>query len=134
MLENFSCIFSNYSTVADNYLEHKQIIASENQSVRWTTPLGLPVVQPYKELGRQLVSYKMWIEFRKLAESYAPLKNSMLHQQLQTYNYIGASLRCLLNYLQVKTSLQMLALQRETDKVLLWTFSLCFFFFIYLSP
>lgn len=49
-----------------------KIIASENQPVRWTTPLGLPVVQPYRKLGRHLI----------------------------------------------KTSLQVLTLQRETDKVL----------------
>ncbi|PNY05817.1 DNA-directed RNA polymerase chloroplastic/mitochondrial-like, partial [Trifolium pratense] len=47
-----------------------KVIASENQPVRWTTPLGLPVVQPYRKLGRHIV----------------------------------------------KTSLQMLTLQRETDK------------------
>ena len=34
----------------------EQIIASENQPVWWTTPLGLPVVQPYRKLGRHLVS------------------------------------------------------------------------------
>ncbi|XP_026422695.1 DNA-directed RNA polymerase 1B, mitochondrial-like isoform X1 [Papaver somniferum] len=28
------------------------VIASENHAVRWTTPLGLPVVQPYRKLGR----------------------------------------------------------------------------------
>ncbi|MCL7036588.1 hypothetical protein MKW94_005308 [Papaver nudicaule] len=28
------------------------VIASENHAVRWTTPLGLPVVQPYHKLGR----------------------------------------------------------------------------------
>nr|DAD31567.1 TPA_asm: hypothetical protein HUJ06_010418 [Nelumbo nucifera] len=49
-----------------------KIIASENQPVRWTTPLGLPVVQPYRKLGRHLI----------------------------------------------KTSLQVLTLQRETDKVM----------------
>ncbi|XP_030468884.1 DNA-directed RNA polymerase 2B, chloroplastic/mitochondrial isoform X1 [Syzygium oleosum] len=49
-----------------------KIIASENQPVRWTTPLGLPVVQPYRRVGRHLV----------------------------------------------KTSLQILTLQRETEKVL----------------
>ncbi|KAJ3698257.1 hypothetical protein LUZ61_001962 [Rhynchospora tenuis] len=48
-------------------------IALENQPVRWITPLGLPVVQPYRKLGRQLV----------------------------------------------KTSLQVLTLQHETDKVML---------------
>lgn len=49
-----------------------KIVASENQPVRWTTPLGLPVVQPYRKNGRHLI----------------------------------------------KTSLQVLTLQRETDKVL----------------
>ncbi|KAI9082869.1 hypothetical protein K1719_035199 [Acacia pycnantha] len=49
-----------------------KIIAAENQPVRWTTPLGLPVVQPYRKLGRHVV----------------------------------------------KTSLQILSLQNETDKVL----------------
>ena len=34
----------------------EQIIASENQPVWWTTPLGLPVVQPYRKLGRHIVS------------------------------------------------------------------------------
>ena len=33
-----------------------QIIASENEPVRWTTPLGLPVVQPYRKLGTRSVS------------------------------------------------------------------------------
>ncbi|RVX06292.1 DNA-directed RNA polymerase 1A [Vitis vinifera] len=49
-----------------------QVIASENHPVRWNTPLGLPVVQPYRKLGRHLI----------------------------------------------KTSLQVLSLQRETDKVM----------------
>uniref|UniRef100_A0A2P2MCM3 DNA-directed RNA polymerase n=1 Tax=Rhizophora mucronata TaxID=61149 RepID=A0A2P2MCM3_RHIMU len=49
-----------------------KVIAAENQPVRWTTPLGLPVVQPYRQLGRHLI----------------------------------------------KTSLQVLALQKETDKVM----------------
>ncbi|XP_065879768.1 DNA-directed RNA polymerase 1B, mitochondrial [Euphorbia lathyris] len=52
--------------------ECAKIIASENEPVRWTSPLGLPIVQPYRQLGRHLI----------------------------------------------KTSLQMLALQKETDKVM----------------
>ncbi|XP_034226012.1 DNA-directed RNA polymerase 1, mitochondrial isoform X2 [Prunus dulcis] len=52
--------------------ECAKVIASENQPVRWITPLGLPVVQPYRQLGRHLI----------------------------------------------KTSLQVLTLQRETDKVM----------------
>nr|TKW32324.1 hypothetical protein SEVIR_2G161200v2 [Setaria viridis] len=49
-----------------------KVIACENEPVKWTTPLGLPVVQPYRKLGRHLI----------------------------------------------KTSLQVLTLQRETDKVM----------------
>ncbi|XP_021739363.1 DNA-directed RNA polymerase 2, chloroplastic/mitochondrial-like [Chenopodium quinoa] len=49
-----------------------KIIASENQPVRWTTPLGLPVVQPYCKKGRHLI----------------------------------------------RTSLQMLTLERETEKIM----------------
>ncbi|XVF81816.1 hypothetical protein PTKIN_Ptkin15bG0186400 [Pterospermum kingtungense] len=52
--------------------ECAKIIASENQPVRWTTPLGLPVIQPYRVLGRHLI----------------------------------------------KTSLQVLTLQRETEKIM----------------
>ncbi|XP_010904633.1 DNA-directed RNA polymerase 3B, chloroplastic isoform X1 [Elaeis guineensis] len=32
-----------------------KVIASEDQPVRWTTPLGLPVVQPYKNCERHLI-------------------------------------------------------------------------------
>ncbi|KAM0019810.1 putative DNA-directed RNA polymerase [Helianthus debilis subsp. tardiflorus] len=49
-----------------------KVIAMKNHPVQWTTPLGLPVVQPYRKLGRHLI----------------------------------------------KTSLQVLTLQRETDKVM----------------
>ncbi|CAH1431236.1 unnamed protein product [Lactuca virosa] len=49
-----------------------KVIAVKNNPVQWTTPLGLPVVQPYRKLGRHLI----------------------------------------------KTSLQVLTLQRETDKVM----------------
>ncbi|PIA31839.1 hypothetical protein AQUCO_04800023v1 [Aquilegia coerulea] len=32
-----------------------KVIAAENQAVRWTTPLGLPVVQPYRKSERHLI-------------------------------------------------------------------------------
>ncbi|KAH9295327.1 hypothetical protein KI387_038915, partial [Taxus chinensis] len=32
-----------------------KVIAAENETVRWITPLGLPVVQPYRKPARQLV-------------------------------------------------------------------------------
>ncbi|CAH8348222.1 unnamed protein product [Eruca vesicaria subsp. sativa] len=32
-----------------------KLIASQNKAVCWTTPLGLPVVQPYRQPGRHLV-------------------------------------------------------------------------------
>ncbi|CAI9271133.1 unnamed protein product [Lactuca saligna] len=59
-----------------------KVIALKNNQVQWTTPLGLPVVQPYRKLGRHLRS-----SFSK-------------------------------SNCQIKTSLQVLTLQRETDKVM----------------
>lgn len=38
-----------------------KIIASENEPVQWTTPLGLPVVQPYRNLGRHLVKTSLQV-------------------------------------------------------------------------
>lgn len=38
-------------------LEFEQMITSENQQVRWATPLGLQVVQPYMKTERHLVSF-----------------------------------------------------------------------------
>ncbi|KAI3726194.1 hypothetical protein L1987_65991 [Smallanthus sonchifolius] len=38
-----------------------KLIASENEPVRWTTPLGLPVVQPYRVHGRHLVSTSLQV-------------------------------------------------------------------------
>lgn len=38
-----------------------KLIASENEPVRWTTPLGLPVVQPYRMYGRHLVSTSLQV-------------------------------------------------------------------------
>ncbi|PQM39425.1 DNA-directed RNA polymerase 2 chloroplastic/mitochondrial [Prunus yedoensis var. nudiflora] len=41
--------------------ECAKIIASENQPVRWTTPLGLPVVQPYRKFGRHLIKTSLQV-------------------------------------------------------------------------
>ncbi|GAA0151355.1 DNA-directed RNA polymerase [Lithospermum erythrorhizon] len=41
--------------------ECAKIIASENEPVRWTTPLGLPVVQPYRQIARSLVRTSLQI-------------------------------------------------------------------------
>ncbi|KAF7838116.1 DNA-directed RNA polymerase 3, chloroplastic [Senna tora] len=38
-----------------------KVIASENQPVRWTTPLGLPVVQPYCKSERHLIKTSLQI-------------------------------------------------------------------------
>ena len=35
--------------------ECAKVIASENQPVQWTTPLGLPVIQPYCKSERHLI-------------------------------------------------------------------------------
>lgn len=88
----------------------EQVIASENQPVRWTTPLGLPVVQPYRKLGRHIVSA---VEFSWNYIIITSLKLS----GFQGYLYVN-KLLLLLYGLQIKTSLQMLSLQRETDKVI----------------
>ncbi|KAG6473487.1 DNA-directed RNA polymerase 1B, mitochondrial-like [Zingiber officinale] len=65
MFESARCIMNWLGDCA-------KIIATKNHAVRWTSPLGLPVVQPYRALGTQLV----------------------------------------------RTSLQVVSLQKETDKVL----------------
>ncbi|XP_042520027.1 DNA-directed RNA polymerase 2B, chloroplastic/mitochondrial-like [Macadamia integrifolia] len=41
--------------------ECAKVIASENHPVRWTTPLGLPVVQPYRKSGRHLIKTSLQI-------------------------------------------------------------------------
>ncbi|EEF28786.1 DNA-directed RNA polymerase 2B, chloroplast/mitochondrial precursor, putative [Ricinus communis] len=41
--------------------ECAKIIASENEPVRWTTPLGLPVVQPYRNFGRHLIKTSLQV-------------------------------------------------------------------------
>ncbi|OMO58733.1 DNA-directed RNA polymerase, phage-type [Corchorus capsularis] len=41
--------------------ECAKVIASENQPVRWAPPLGLPVVQPYRQLGRHLVKTSLQV-------------------------------------------------------------------------
>ncbi|KDP24319.1 hypothetical protein JCGZ_25615 [Jatropha curcas] len=41
--------------------ECAKVIASENEPVRWTTPLGLPVVQPYRKLGRHLIKTSLQV-------------------------------------------------------------------------
>lgn len=41
--------------------ECAKVIASENQPVRWMTPLGLPVVQPYRQIGRHLIKTSLQV-------------------------------------------------------------------------
>ncbi|GAV88805.1 RNA_pol domain-containing protein [Cephalotus follicularis] len=41
--------------------ECAKVIASENQPVRWTTPLGLPVVQPYCKTERHLIKTSLQV-------------------------------------------------------------------------
>ncbi|CAA0823336.1 DNA-directed RNA polymerase 2-chloroplastic/mitochondrial [Striga hermonthica] len=38
-----------------------KIIAMENEPVRWTTPLGLPVVQPYRKVGKHLIKTSLQV-------------------------------------------------------------------------
>ncbi|CAL9063120.1 unnamed protein product [Musa banksii] len=46
--------FVQFDVYSIRYRLHK-VIASENHPVRWTTPIGLPVVQPYRKLENHLV-------------------------------------------------------------------------------
>lgn len=55
----------------------QQIIASENEPVRWTTPLGLPVVQPYRKIGRHFVSVTMLSIFGPHAIDYSRVITSL---------------------------------------------------------
>lgn len=48
------CFIISFNEVSI-YLNHEQIIVSQNEPVQWTTPLGLPVVQPYRILGTHSV-------------------------------------------------------------------------------
>ncbi|CAH1436098.1 unnamed protein product [Lactuca virosa] len=65
-------MFESARSIMNRLGDCAKVIAVKNNPVQWTTPLGLPVVQPYRKLGRHLI----------------------------------------------KTSLQVLTLQRETDKVM----------------
>ncbi|KAL5183063.1 DNA-directed RNA polymerase 3, chloroplastic [Glycine soja] len=79
-----------------------KVIAFENQPVRWTTPLGLPVVQPYCKTERHL--------------SMAQILRSTSFKQ---HRFIGV-ITTLVNLtidLRIKTSLQFLALRREGNAV-----------------
>lgn len=49
---NFPYLYNTLTSLTENV----QVVASENEPVCWTTPLGLPVVQPYRKVGRHLVS------------------------------------------------------------------------------
>ncbi|GJS62163.1 probable UDP-N-acetylglucosamine--peptide N-acetylglucosaminyltransferase SPINDLY [Tanacetum coccineum] len=43
--------------------EKLEVVASENQPVRWTTPLGLPVVQPYFKTKRHIVKTSLQVGY-----------------------------------------------------------------------
>ena len=77
-----------------------QIIATDNHPVRWTTPLGLPVVQPYCRSERHLVSV-----------------SSKATQSSFIIILLGANNILTNDWLQIRTSLQVLALQREGNTV-----------------
>ncbi|XVF34354.1 hypothetical protein REPUB_Repub18cG0052600 [Reevesia pubescens] len=55
-----------------------KVIASENQPVRWTTPLGLPVVQPYYKSERHLVRTSLQV-LALQREGNSKLENRELH-------------------------------------------------------
>ncbi|WRX32718.1 DNA-directed RNA polymerase [Theobroma cacao] len=81
-----------------------KVIASENQPVQWTTPLGLPVVQPYYKSERHLPLYSR--QFLGLSD----LEQTLTEGLRRKVN--NQTVMC-----KIRTSLQVLALQREGDSV-----------------
>lgn len=65
------------------WILNEQIIASENQPVRWTTPLGLPVVQPYRKFGRHIVSMKILLNHKDHQYNYDIHKVKRLFQLIK---------------------------------------------------
>lgn len=86
--------------------------------MRWTTPLGLPVVQPYRKLGRHLVSHpgelSLFLMEKNIYFTLFPSGCCYCRNIMQAFLLFNlASWVCS----QIRTSLQVLTLQRETDKV-----------------
>ncbi|GMH13779.1 hypothetical protein Nepgr_015620 [Nepenthes gracilis] len=54
-------IFEAARNIMDWLGDCAKVIASENQPVRWTTPLGLPVVQPYCNSKRHLIKTSLQV-------------------------------------------------------------------------
>lgn len=50
-----------------------KIIASNGETVKWTTPLGLPVVQPYRKPGRHLVKTSLQILALRNLDAHQPV-------------------------------------------------------------
>lgn len=69
--------------------------------MQWTTPLGLPVVQPYRILGRRLVK----------SQVRSILSCTCL------WGFPSYPLNTYLQWLQIKTSIQVLTLCHDSDKV-----------------
>ena len=54
-LDALSNLFVNARSVMAWLAECAKVISSRGRAVEWTTPLGLPVVQPYRAKGRKVV-------------------------------------------------------------------------------
>jgi DNA-directed RNA polymerase len=54
-LQGLDEMFTNAREVMDWLGEAASIVATTGDSVRWRTPLGLPVLQPYRRRGRKIV-------------------------------------------------------------------------------
>jgi DNA-directed RNA polymerase len=54
-----------------------KIIASAGHTVKWTTPLGLPVVQPYRKDTRQLVKTSLQVLALRSSDENQPVKKRM---------------------------------------------------------
>ncbi|CAO2823085.1 unnamed protein product [Amaranthus hypochondriacus] len=54
-------LFQAARSIMDWLGDCAKVIASENQPVRWTTPLGLPVIQPYCKSKRHLIKTSLQV-------------------------------------------------------------------------
>ena len=54
-LDALTDLFTNARDVMGWLAECARVVCSQGRAVEWTTPMGLPVVQPYRARGRKVV-------------------------------------------------------------------------------
>lgn len=109
------------NVIVNHQSSNAQIISAQNEAVRWTTPLGIPVVQPYRKSTTHFVSF--WKSSIIIAVFIALLEINELFQSMKLCFSFWS-------IYQVKTSLQILSVRRETDKVSYLMLAVLSFFFL----